>query len=136
MRNDKKNAMKRIAYTLSIVAIIAVSACRKDGVKGNVSLTGKWVAVQDLADPGDGSGTWQPVQVKSTLQFSEDGTLGGSTFSTYTKYALKDSVTLAFTGRDSVYQEYYYKISHDTLTMSPSFPIRCIEACGTRFKKQ
>ena len=136
MRNVRKSVMKRITCILSVVTIVAVSACRKDGIKkGNVPLTGNWVAVQSLLDPGDGSGTWQPVQVKSTLQFFEGGTVGGSAFSTYAKYTVKDSVTLAFTGPDSIYQEYYYKISHDTLTMSPSFPNRCIEACGERFKK-
>jgi hypothetical protein len=36
-------------------------------------ITGKWQLTESLADPGDGSGTWQTVENGRTLEFDEDG---------------------------------------------------------------
>ncbi|HTK19129.1 MAG TPA: hypothetical protein VL442_06440 [Mucilaginibacter sp.] len=129
--------MKNFAFSLLIGAILLIVACGKESLKsGNTSLTGKWKLVQNLMDPGDGSGKWLPVTTSTTLQLNADGTTSGTTFPTYVSYVVKDSVTLTFTLNDKSLQNYRYKISHDTMSMSPDGPIRCIEACGIRFKKQ
>ena len=129
--------MKRFTYLLPVAIILFALACRKDGVKaGNATLTGKWHLVQSLNDPGDGSGKWLPVSNSTGLDLNADGTMGGTTFPTYISYIIKDSVTLTFSQADRTIQNYRYKISHDTLSMSPDGPIRCYEACGIRFKKR
>ena len=128
--------MKYFACIVSTAIILLLSACRKETFKGNATLSGQWKLIQTLADPGDGSGTWQPAQnVTTTVQFNSDGTLGGTAFPIYNKYAVKDSVTLVFTQPDNTIQNFRYSIHHDSLTMSPDGPIRCYEACGERFKK-
>jgi hypothetical protein len=134
--------MKYLSYFLAIAAILFISACKKANLgdktdlKDNVTLTGKWRLVENLLDPGDGSGTWMPSATHTELTFNSDGTTNGNTFPMYVNYALKDSVTITFHQADTVIQNYLYKISHDTLTMSPNGPFRCIEACGIRFKKE
>ncbi len=128
--------MRKIPAVLIIILVSTLFSCKKTGINGNVPLTGNWVAVQDLADPGDGSGTWQPLQVKTTAQFSADGSVSGTAFEGYTKYVVKDSITLTFTKPDKSFENFYYQIKHDTLTMSPAGPVICFEPCGTKFKKQ
>jgi hypothetical protein len=129
--------MKQYSCLLLIAATLLVTACGKEGViSGNASLSGKWKLVESLNDPGDGSGTWLPVTTSTQLQLNANGTMGGTTFPAYVSYIIKDSVTLAFSQADKTIQNYRYKISHDTLSMSPDGPIRCYEACGIRFKKQ
>jgi len=133
----KNNNMKYYALSLLIATILFVAACGKESVKsGNASLTGKWKLVQSLLDPGNGSGKWLPVTTSTELQLNANGTTSGTTFPTYVSYIIKDSVTLTFSQADKTIQNYRYKISHDTLTMSPDGPARCIEACGIRFKKE
>ncbi|WP_408034315.1 hypothetical protein [Tenacibaculum aestuarii] len=36
---------------------------------------GKWKLIEVLADPGDGSGTFEPVESNKTIEFKSDGTL-------------------------------------------------------------
>jgi hypothetical protein len=133
----KNNNMKYYALSLLIAAILFVAACGKESVKsGNTSLTGKWKLVQTLLDPGDGSGVWRAAVASTELQLNADGTTSGTTFPAYVSYIIKDSVTLTFSQADKTIQNYRYKISHNTLTMSPDGPIRCIEACGIRFRKE
>ncbi|HTE01493.1 MAG TPA: hypothetical protein VK668_19535 [Mucilaginibacter sp.] len=134
--------MKHLSYFLAIAAILFISACKKanledkTSLKENASLTGKWRLVENLLDPGDGSGTWMPVTASTELTFNADGTTYGTAFPAYVNYAIKDSVTLTFHQGDTTTQNYRYKISHDTLMMSPDGPIRCYEACGIKFKKE
>jgi len=133
----KNDNMKNFAFSLLIGAILLIVACGKESVKsGNASLTGKWKLVQTLMDPGDGSGVWTVAFASTELQLNADGTTSGTAFPTYVSYVVKDSVTLTFTLNDKSLQNYRYKISHDTLSMSPDGPARCSEACGIRFKKQ
>ena len=129
--------MKTYAFSLLSAAILLIIACSKESVKsGNATLTGKWKLVENLLEPGDGSGKWQPVAANTYMELNADGTTKGTTFPTYISYIIKDSVTLTFTLTDKTMQNYRYQISHDTLSMSPDGPNRCIEACGIRFKKQ
>ena len=127
--------MKHYSFSLLIAAILFFTACGKESVK-NATLAGKWKLVESLIDPGDGSGKWLPVTASTYLELKADGTTSGTTFPTYVSYVVKDSVKLTFTLTDKTIQNYRYKISHDTLSMSPDGPSRCIEACGIRFKKQ
>jgi hypothetical protein len=128
--------MKYFAYLLPIAIILLASACSKENIKGNSTLSGKWKLVETLADPGDGSGKWQQVLNGTEVQFYANGTLSGTAFPIYTSYNIRDSVTLTFTQPDKTIQNFWYNIRHDTLFMTWAGPIMCIEACGMRFKKE
>lgn len=134
--------MRQLAYFLSAICMLLATSCDKETVKGNsavksnnATLTGNWKLVQSLADPGDGSGTWQPVATSTSLAFNADGTTNGSTFPNYIAYTLSATTDITFSQADKTTQNYRFTISHDTLSISPDGPIRCTEACGIRFVK-
>ena len=129
---------------LVLATVVLFAACSKDNMEiidvyGDPSvLNGKWKLSETLADPGDGSGEWKKVsrETNSYIVFKEDGSLSGDAFADYTTYAVQDSIILKFTKADGVtFQNYGYKLQNRALSLSPAGPIRCIEACGIRFKK-
>ena len=56
---------------VAIVFFLAASCNQENEQEGLVS---KWHLIEQLMDPGDGSGTFQPVTSDKTLSFFEDGT--------------------------------------------------------------
>ncbi|WP_340201234.1 hypothetical protein [Ascidiimonas sp. W6] len=65
--------MKKLA--IPFLAFLLLSSCDDDDTK-NIDITsGTWRLVEQLADPGDGSGTFQPVRSEKTLQFLENGSV-------------------------------------------------------------
>ena len=38
-------------------------------------VVGKWKIIEQLADPGDGSGTFSPIESERTIEFFSDGTV-------------------------------------------------------------
>lgn len=128
---------KSILMPATLFATIFFVTCKKDAHTPNTTLSGKWKLSQSLLDPGDGSGKWMAVPANNTVyvQFDSDGKLSGTAFPGDVSYVVKDSVTLTFTSKDNVLQNYRYSIKIDTMTMSPDGPIRCIEACGAKYVK-
>jgi len=51
--------MKYAAFIL-LIAVISCSKSTTTQAKLSGSMIGKWIQTAYLADPGDGSGTWQP----------------------------------------------------------------------------
>ena len=43
--------------------------------EGGSELVSKWALIEILADPGDGSGQFQPVSSDKTVEFFQDGTV-------------------------------------------------------------
>jgi hypothetical protein len=128
--------MKHLIYSLSIVLILAVSACHKDSstvipaFKATATLPGKWYVVGNMISSG-GPMYFVPANGKDYVVFNNDGTLSGTAFPNYAYYTVKDTASLNMTNADNVtYENYYYKISHDTLTLGPAGPLVCIEGCA------
>lgn len=118
-----------------IVGVIAL-ACTKQGAAPNASLTGKWKYTGGMMSSG-GPQYFVPA-TKSTdyLQLNTDGTMDWTTSTEYKKYTLKDSVTLVMTHADgSNYQNYYYHIKGDSLSIGPNGPVYCFEGCSFKFVK-
>jgi len=44
----------------------------------NPELVSKWKLIEQLADPGDGSGVFMPVTSNKTIEFFEDGTISSN----------------------------------------------------------
>jgi len=130
--------MKTSSFILLALTGLLFVTCKKDGDTANATLTGKWKLTESLLDPGDGSGKWMPVPNSAVvyIQFESNGKLEGTAFPGYISYLVKDSVTLTFTSKDNVLQNYRYAIKNDTITMSPDGPIRCYEACGAKYVKE
>lgn len=63
--------MRKYFY-LFLVATFSLSSCNTEE---DPELINEWHLIEMLADPGDGSGTFQPVTSDKTILFFEDGTV-------------------------------------------------------------
>lgn len=67
--------MKNILLTFFITAI-CFSCISDDGIpKYETQIVGKWRMIEQLIDPGDGSGTFQPIISDRTFEFLSNGTV-------------------------------------------------------------
>ena len=62
---------------LLIVLLVILSSCSSDDSKptDETGLIGKWKLIEQLADPGDGSGTFQSINSNRTIEFFKNGTV-------------------------------------------------------------
>jgi hypothetical protein len=132
--------MKRIVLLLICMSICF--ACNDDeGLPLEVDLVGEWRLVENLADPGTGTGTFQPVNSQKVITFHEDGriTSNGSLCDititsdnpTEGVYSLIDSTfTTQACGFDGTL--YSFEKNRNTITIY----YLCIEACGSKYVKQ
>ncbi|CAM1372363.1 conserved hypothetical protein [Tenacibaculum litoreum] len=65
--------MKKQILLLLVVSFMF--SCSNDEENLETELIGKWKLIEVLADPGDGSGTFEPVESNKTIEFKSDGTL-------------------------------------------------------------
>lgn len=64
--------MKKIILLITSIGILI--SCSKDENENSVTteLVGQWKLIEQLADPGDGSGTFQSIDSEKTIEFSEN----------------------------------------------------------------
>ena len=62
---------KSILFLLGIALLLS---CSNDD-QNNSELIGNWKLIEILADPGDGSGTFQAVESTKTIEFKNNGTV-------------------------------------------------------------
>lgn len=60
---------------LLLVAIGLMLSCNNNQENLETGLIGKWKLIEVLADPGDGNGTFQPVESNKIIKFKSNGTL-------------------------------------------------------------
>lgn len=125
--------MKRAALLLLLCIAILISCSKSDSACAEkTALTGNWKLVETLADPGDGSGTWQPAAHPLTLTFTSNGSIGGDAFPQARHYEVSSDTNLRFTFADGTFINYNYTLTETTLVLSGG---GCIEACGAKFIK-
>jgi len=66
--------MKSILLIFSVLFICACSSNTTAPDTAN-KVIGKWKLVAQLQDPGDGSGTFQPIDSARVIEFFDDGTI-------------------------------------------------------------
>lgn len=129
---------KGLSITTLILPILLI-CCSKSSETANPNnsaLIGKWILVGALADPGDGSGKWIPVNnSNSYLQFNADNSIKSNTYSEFgglIKYETKNDSLVSFIYANGNIVSLFYEINKDSLTLSGG----CIEACGSKFIRQ
>jgi len=101
-------------------------------------VSGKWQLTESLADPGDGSGTWQTVENGRTLEFTANGIVQSSTSFcndrevNETSYNSAEKLIITDCGENTF--ELKYELKEGNLFVTPHNP-RCVEACGSKFSK-
>lgn len=130
--------MKYLTLLLSILLL----GCADTQV-GIGDLTGTWRLVEILADPGDGSGTFQPVDSDNTIQFFNDLTFqtnnslcGHLNPDSQTSVGAVDTtqMTLVIDGceYDGLQVEYHFELNEYGQFIL-YFP--CIEPCANKYIK-
>ena len=127
--------MKYAAFILLIVLFSCSKSPTADKAKSPGSIVGKWIQTAYLADPGDGSGTWQTDNSGSGyLIFNEDSTAKSSSVPYYGElkfYHILSDSTLTLEYADGTTFNHAYQVEGNTLTLTGG----CIEACGSRYKR-
>ncbi len=128
--------MKHLILSAVATVVVLVAGCEKNTSKEmNRSLAGTWKEFQYLADPGDGSGTWQngnglTLTINEDLTYSTDkdfsfwGNSGKITLLSDSTFTINRPLSgadlpLNFKLKDGVLEVHYL----------------CIEPCGSRFRK-
>ena len=117
---------------LLTIVIFFIIGCEKSKQVENNSLVGKWKLTESYADPGDGSGTWQPADAAHPgyLEFKTDGTVTITPYNIYNAERYKitsDSTLLFIRSTDSIFTRYSF--SKTLLILYPP----CIEGCGEKY---
>jgi hypothetical protein len=115
----------------ALILMMIVTGCSKSATSNTSSnsIVGKWIQTFYLADPGDGSGTWQPNNSGANyIIFHEDSSAecnSNSYFELKSYHILSDS-TLTLVYSDGTTFQHWYKLDGNTLKLMGG----CIEACG------
>jgi hypothetical protein len=120
---------------LSLFTFLLFSCNKMESANANEAVAGTWKLVETLADPGDGSGTWQPATgtAQTYLLFYNNGLIGGNAFPEARNYTVMNDTTVKFTYADGTFINYTYALSETTLVLSGG---GCIEACGAKFIRE
>lgn len=130
--------MKKIISLLVISCLLIACSSKDDSNVADEELLGTWKITEVYADPGDGSGTFIPIESNKFVTFNDDGTvisngslcgLGNGDPSTGI-YSILDS---KISSSDCVVNGMYtsFEISGSKLTMT----YICIEGCGEKYVK-
>ncbi len=102
-------------------------------------IIGEWRLVEFIADPGDGSATWQRAdgRLSETVQFRSDGRFSASTermANQFRSYRVLDDerIEMVFTAdvaNRTAHTWYYRDVTNNTLTLDYG----CIERCSGKY---
>ncbi|WP_298550823.1 hypothetical protein [uncultured Algibacter sp.] len=141
--------MKKLAIIL--FALFLVSCTSDEGKPTEeTGLIGKWKLIEQLADPGDGSGTFQPIESNRMIEFLSDGTveINGVLCFMMSEVGDKETGSYMITSDDRADTIYDGEIIPNTcssrsakvyfdLSLSGNLILwyQCIEGCAQKFKK-
>lgn len=121
------------------IIFFAFSACSDDDETKEAELIGKWQLIEMYSDPGDGSGTFMPVNSNKTIEFKSDKTFlsNGTLCHLSLESNSPSSGTFSETNKTIIpagcelFADLPYEIESNELTIY----FFCIEGCGEKYKK-
>lgn len=118
----------------------AFSCEKNNDIKIESSLISEWGLIEILADPGDGSGTFQSVESDKIIEFHDNGTITSNgpicfmSINTTTPssgtFSLIDSTITA----SECIADLKIKFEHNDDILIINYP--CIEPCRAKFEKK
>ena len=134
------HSLRLMGISIALIFLI-LSACNSDDNEPpSTGITGEWLLVEMLADPGDGSGIFVPVDSEKRITISAGGTYS----SNGDVCSFTSEVTTATNGSYSEDNDSYIiecsnmfpgfvRINLDDDHLIISFP--CIEPCQQKFRR-
>ena len=137
---------------LLIVFLVIISSCTSDDSKptDETGLIGKWKLIEQLTDPGDGSGTFQPISSERVIEFFSDGTVSINGDLCFMTSEVGETVTGTYiktsdSNSDIQYEGEIFPNSCSSRSAKVYFDLpvsgnlilwyQCIEGCGQKFTK-
>ncbi len=142
IRKIKNCIMKKVILVLTLIGFV-LSCGKDDNTNTNVDetfLIGTWRLVENLADPGDGSGVFLAVDSNKQITFNSDGTItsNGSlcdmSIQSETPTSGTYSSNLSFINSDDCINPNLnidFTLENSTLTIT----YLCIEPCLSKYVK-
>ncbi|NNF19952.1 MAG: hypothetical protein HKN61_09245 [Flavobacteriaceae bacterium] len=134
--------MKKSHVLFPLLLIILLVSCKgsDDEIYTSDDIIGAWQLRAVLADPGDGSGEYEPVRSNKTIEFFEDGTFvsnvsfcGGSQESGEGFSGTYDPETGSIVPQGCAFPGSGIRYSFEGKNLIIHLP--CIEPCGEKYKK-
>lgn len=128
--------MKQTIY-LALFSV-ALLSCKDDTVAPD--LLGTWQLSAVLADPGDGSGTFNPVDSDKTITFLSSGMVEANeslctpqtSSAGQGKYSLQDSTIIPSCPDQEFESKIWFRVEGSNLILT----YQCIEACAEKYVKR
>jgi hypothetical protein len=134
----KYKIMKTKILVLAAIILTAISCSKNDDDTSNNLLNGTWKLAEVLADPGDGSGTFNSVNSNKNLIFSNGGNLSSNGAICDMSIETNASSTGTYSEVDSTINSTHcpnitlkYELNGNTLILI--YP--CIEPCKAKYSR-
>lgn len=132
---------------ISVILLITLMACTSNNIpEMDTTLIGKWKLNEQLLDPGDGSGTFNPVNSNRVVEFFSNYTVtvngefcymnsevASSTSGTYTETSDNGYFDGVISPENCDYNETKVYYTHDGANLILWY--QCIEGCAQKFVK-
>ncbi|TDQ33009.1 lipocalin-like domain-containing protein [Zeaxanthinibacter enoshimensis] len=134
--------MRKFYALLPLVLICILVSCNAadDDIQNTTDIIGTWQLRAVLADPGDGSGEYEPVRSDKTIEFFADGTFitnvsfcDGSRDAEEGFSGTYNPETGVLSPEGCVYAGYMPSYSFEGKNLIIQLP--CIEPCGEKYEK-
>ncbi len=98
--------MKKLKV-ITVLFLITFTACSEDSTEveereENAAVLGSWKLTEQMADPGDGSGTFQPIKSEKILVFNSNGVVESKNGSLCSPYSDEMLGSGTFSSADSL----------------------------------
>ena len=132
--------MKKCIFIFSCFLAILTFSCNKGSKQttegGNSSLFGKWILVESLLDPGDGSGKWTAVDKPNYyyLQLESDSSVESNVYiglNNARRFTVVNDSVMTFTFGGGETNKYAYRLGADNSSLTITGG--CFEPCGSKF---
>ncbi len=131
--------MKNFSFSLWVVVVFIIQSCSVDGDSEgrnpkDKSLDGSWQLIERMVDPGDGSGTLEPVQDGRVLLINtENATIQDDDEFCGTTIPVEVEITDEYfeVNCDEQNFTWFYEFEGELLVIRP----QCIEGCVYKYEK-
>lgn len=133
--------MKFLLFCLPVFCLF-LTACEKENISESTDIVGSWRLVESLADPGDGSGTFEPVDSDRQITFAIDGSYTSTgNLCNFSLQVEEPSQGLYFPGENRLEPEECFTIGGTPITYEQNgeeliISYLCIEPCQHKYRKE